>query len=145
MLLSSYLAHLIPALSGGSQDLVIEAVEVSRLLGLLQMDLAQANGQAMASVVSLRRHLWLSQTKLPLPVQRTFMGLPLMPGITFGPGVDAILQQTAKLHKDREMLQQFMDTSHLRPAPKKPWQPKLGLSPCLQQYLGPPPPPPNSL
>lgn len=143
MLLSSYLARLIPTLPGGSQDLVDEAMEVSRLLGLLQTDLARANGQAVASVVSSRRHLWLSQSKLPLPVQKTFMGLPLTPGATFGPGVDAILQQTAKLRKDRETLQQFMATSRPRPAHQTTWQPRYRLPPGLQQRLGPPPPPPS--
>ncbi|KAJ8346507.1 hypothetical protein SKAU_G00279080 [Synaphobranchus kaupii] len=51
------------------------------------------------------------------------MGLPLTPGLTFEPGVDTILQQTAKLHKARETLQQFMATSRPRPAPKQTWQP----------------------
>ncbi|KAJ8370060.1 hypothetical protein SKAU_G00100880 [Synaphobranchus kaupii] len=47
---------------------------------------------------------------------------------TFGPGVDTILQQTAKLRKDRETLQQFMATSRPRPAPKQTWQPSAASS-----------------
>lgn len=50
MLLGSYLAHLVPTLLGGSQNQVDEAV-MYRLLGLLQSELVQANGQVMASVV----------------------------------------------------------------------------------------------
>lgn len=50
MLLGSYLAHLVPTLLGGSQNQVDEAV-MYRLLGLLQSEMVQDNGQVMASVV----------------------------------------------------------------------------------------------
>ena len=83
---------------------------------MLHGELARGNGKAVASVVSSRRHLWLSQSKLPTPVQKTFLDLPFSPGLTFGPGVGTILEQTVKLRKDRETLQQFMATTRPRPA-----------------------------
>ena len=83
---------------------------------MLHGELVRGNGRAVASVVSSRRHLWLSQSKLPTPVQKTFLDLPFSPGLTFGPGVGTILEQTVKLRKDRETLQQFMATTRPRPA-----------------------------
>lgn len=50
ILLGSYLAHLVPTPLGGSKNQVDKAV-VYRLLGRLQSELVQANGQVMASVV----------------------------------------------------------------------------------------------
>ena len=120
MLLGSYLSRLIPALSGDDRTLADEAQEVSRLLHLLQAELARGNGLAVASVVSSRRHLWLSQTKLPPPIQKAFMDLPFTPEVAFGPGVEAILEQTVKLRKDRETLQQFMGATRPRPGPRQP-------------------------
>ena len=133
MLLQSYLATLIPALAEGSEGLHQEALEVSKLLGMLQGELARGNGMAVASVVSSRRHLWLSQSKLPTPVQKTFLDLPYSPGLTFGPGVGTILEQTVKLRKDRETLQQFMATTRSRPARSST------SAPASQQRSGNPP------
>ncbi|KAJ8349855.1 hypothetical protein SKAU_G00249850 [Synaphobranchus kaupii] len=104
----AYLAKLIPHLPDGNEDQLREATEVSKLLTLLQSDIARANGKAKASVVVSCRHHTLSQSKLPLSVQKTFLELPLTPGMTFDPGVDSLLQQTAKLRKDRAALQEFM-------------------------------------
>lgn len=56
----------------------------------------------MASVVTSRHNLWLAQSTLPLPFQKTFLELPFTPGFSFGPGVDNITEQTSKLCKDRD-------------------------------------------
>ena len=138
MLLGSYLAHLVPTLSGGSQNQIDEAVEVSRLLGLLQSELVRANGQAVASVVSSRRHLWANQSKkLPSHVKKAFCALPFTPGITFGKGVDDILRQTESLRRDREILDKFTGDTRPRPAPRKAWpQSDRGLSADMRRRLG---------
>lgn len=122
MLLSSYLAHVVPTLTGGSQSQIDEAIEVFRLLGLLQSELVRANGQAVASVVSSRRHLWVSQSKnLPCHVGKAFCELPFTPGITFGRGVDDILRQTESLCLVRSLF------SPASPGPRPGPIPKLSL------------------
>ena len=108
MLLQTYLKGLVPQVTGEEGPVTQEVTLVSGLIGQLQRDMAQANGKALAQVVTARRHLWLSQTKLPAAMQSTFSDLPLTPGITFGPGVDEILRQTDQVRKDRETLRHFM-------------------------------------
>lgn len=104
MLLSSYLAHLVPTLKGSSQSQIDKPVEVFRLLGLLQSELVQANGQAVASAVSSRLHLWVNQYKnLPCHVKKAFCELPFTAGITFGRGVEDILGQSESLHFARSL------------------------------------------
>lgn len=121
MLLSPYLAHVVPTLTGGSQSQIDEAMEVFRLLGLLQSELVWANGQAVASVVSSRRHLWVSQSKnLPCHVRKAFCELPFTPGITFGRGVDDILQT-----ESLRLVRSFFSTSS--PGPRPGPIPKLSL------------------
>ena len=108
MLLHAYLQSLLPQVTGEEGPLTQEVKLVSELICQLQKDMAQANGKALAQVVTARRHLWLSQTKLPAAMQSTFADLPLTPGVTFGPGVDDILRQTDQVRKDRETLRHFM-------------------------------------
>lgn len=97
-------------------------MEVFRPLGLLQSELVWANGQAVASVVSSRRHLWVSQSKnLPCHVRKAFCELPFTPGITFGRGVDDILRQTESLR----LVRSFFSTAS--PGPRPGPIPKLSL------------------
>ena len=72
-----------------------------RLLFLLQRDVACSNGRAMAQVITSQHHLWLAQSRLPAALQNTFATLPITPGLTFGPEVNEILEQTDEVHRDR--------------------------------------------
>ena len=142
MLLSSYLAHLVPnvwCLQGADQDWTDEALEVSRLLVLLQSEVVRANGQAVASVVESRRRLWLSLSGLEPHVQKAFCGLPFTPGVTFGSGVDDILRKTEDLRRDRDTLTKFQGFPRQRgsTAPRRPGsQGRRGLSASMQRRLG---------
>jgi hypothetical protein len=100
MLLQAYLQTLLPRLQEGTEELLQEAMEVSRLLSLLQRDVARANGRAMAQVVTSQHHLCLAQSRLPAAVQSTFATLPITPGLMFGPWVDDFLEQTDKVRRD---------------------------------------------
>ena len=100
--------RLLSQLQGGTEELHREAMEVSRQLSLLQRDVAPANGWAMLQVVTSRCHLWLAQSRLTPALQSIFSTHPLTPGLTFGPGVDDILEQTDKVCRYRETLRRFM-------------------------------------
>lgn len=63
MLLQAYLQTLYPRLQGGTEELLRKAMEVARLLCLLQRDVARSNGRAMVQVCTSRRHLWLAQSR----------------------------------------------------------------------------------
>lgn len=142
MLLGSYLAHLVPELQGAERGWTDEAMEVSRLLGLLQSELVRANGQAVASVVESRRRLWLSLSGLEPHVQKAFCGLPFTPGISFGTGVDDILRQTENLRRDRDTLNKFQGTPRQvgSAAPRRAGsQARRGLSASMRRRLGPAP------
>ena len=119
MLLHAYLQSLLPQVTGEEGPLTQEVNLVSGLIRQLQGDMAQANGKALAQVVTTRRHLWLSQTNLPAAMQTTFADLPMTPGITFGPGVDEILRQTDQVRKDRETLRHFMPPPQFQGPPFK--------------------------
>ena len=108
MLLHAYLQSLLPQVTGEEGPLTQEVKLVSGLICQIQRDMARANGKALGQIVTARRHLWLSQSKLPSGMQTTFADLPLTPGVTFGPGVDEILRQTDQVRKDRETLKHFM-------------------------------------
>ena len=142
MLLGAYLEHLVPHLHSEEQGWTDEAVEVSRLLGVLQSELVRANGQAMASVVDSRRRLWLARCGLEPTMRKSFSELPFTPGFTFGAGVDDILRRTETLRRDRDTIGVFQGPSQPRAksAPKRSWsQAKRGLSAGLQRRLGPAP------
>ena len=96
----AYLQTLLPRQQEGTEELLQEAMEVSRLLSLLQRDVAHANKRAMAQVVTSQHHLWLAQSRLPAALQITFATLPITPGLTFRQGVDDILEWTDKGRRD---------------------------------------------
>lgn len=76
MLLQAYLQTLYPRLQGGTEELLRKAMEVARLLCLLQRDVARSNGRAMVQVCTSRRHLWLAQSRL---LSRAHLPLTLSP------------------------------------------------------------------
>lgn len=137
-LLQSYQDLLLSRVSADyDQTLMNEMSQVSRLLTLLHTEMSRACGKSLAGVVLSRRQLWLSvkfsETNMSQLVQKLFLDLPVIPGHVFGPGVDAILEQTAKLQKDRETLQTFMAPPASRTPGQGQWQPKSQSSPWQQR------------
>ena len=65
MLLQAYLQTLLVRLQKGTEELLREAMEVSRLLFLLQRD-----------VVTSQCHVWLAQSRLTSALKSTFANHP---------------------------------------------------------------------
>jgi hypothetical protein len=70
-------------------------------------------------------------------VKKPLMELPISPGQVFGPGVAAILDQTATVREDKETLQSLMGP--LAPCHPTNLQYRPQLSLALTGCLGPPP------
>lgn len=136
-LLQTYQDLLISRVSADfDQSLVDEMTQVSSLLTHLHIEIARATGKSLAGVILSRRQLWLSQTKMPQSVQKPFLDLPVTAGHIFGPGVDAILEQTTKLRKDRETLQTFMGPPAPRVSAQSQWQPRSQFPPTVAGRSG---------
>ncbi|MGH0120351.1 UNVERIFIED_CONTAM: hypothetical protein FKN15_067736 [Acipenser sinensis] len=81
------------------------------LVKLAQMNV-RAQGRSIATLVVARRQLWLSQARVQAPL----LDAPILPGHTFGPAVEEMLQRSVKAH---EASQQFA-----KMWPSKPFQPR---------------------
>ncbi|XP_049321018.1 uncharacterized protein LOC125781314 [Astyanax mexicanus] len=64
--------------------------------------LTQEFGSLMASLVRLRRHLWLSQAPLSDACRTALRDLPLMPGQLFGPAATEALERRARMTETRQ-------------------------------------------
>ncbi|MGH0148236.1 UNVERIFIED_CONTAM: hypothetical protein FKN15_012173 [Acipenser sinensis] len=53
----------------------------------------QALGRSLASLIAVRRQLWLSQARIPDTDKSAFLDASISPGHTFGPAVEEILQR----------------------------------------------------
>ncbi|MGH0127699.1 UNVERIFIED_CONTAM: hypothetical protein FKN15_021529 [Acipenser sinensis] len=51
----------------------------------------QALGRSLASLIVARRHLWLSQARVPDVDKAALLDAPISPGHTFGPAVEETL------------------------------------------------------
>ncbi len=93
-ILQLYLHHL---LQGLNESLNPEKVAKLQLVSstLLRVSKGQATsvGRSTARLWRARRHLWLSQSRLPPVDSTSLLGLPVVPSAMFGPCAVEILQQ----------------------------------------------------
>ncbi|MGH0131820.1 UNVERIFIED_CONTAM: hypothetical protein FKN15_055947 [Acipenser sinensis] len=73
-----------------------ELVTVSQLLVRLAQLNSRAQGRSIASLVVARRQLWLSQARVQELDKAPLLDAPILPGHTFGPAVEEMLQRSAK-------------------------------------------------
>ncbi|XP_053190141.1 uncharacterized protein LOC128373962 [Scomber japonicus] len=78
---------------GGDSNISAEVQQVSSLLAKLMKEQAVATGRALASLCMVRRHLWLSQSRLQGEDRARLLRLPVVPSAMFGPDAKAMLQQ----------------------------------------------------
>ncbi|KAM3588091.1 uncharacterized protein V6R79_021034, partial [Siganus canaliculatus] len=75
------------------EDVAEEDQQVSSLLVKLVKEQAVAMGRAMASLWMVRRHPWLSQSRLQGEDRACLLRLPVVPSALFGPDANRMLQQ----------------------------------------------------
>ena len=85
-----------------------ELRKVSEVLVNLARGAAHSSGRSIASLWMARRHLWLTQSKLPEPDRNTLMKLFLNPGFTFGPGAVEMLRRAKESRESKKQREQLL-------------------------------------
>ncbi|KAI9534553.1 hypothetical protein NQZ68_012786 [Dissostichus eleginoides] len=80
-------------------QLIEELKQVAYMLPRLIKKQAEAAGKAMAALWLLRRHLWLSQSRLQQEDRACLMKLPVEPSAMFGQEASALLQRAQEARR----------------------------------------------
>ncbi|KAJ8364944.1 hypothetical protein SKAU_G00137750 [Synaphobranchus kaupii] len=100
-ILSLYLCHLSCGEQGGQggTEVAEEIILVSSHLSTIMTEQAEAAGRALATFWVVRRHLWLSQSRLQQEDRDCLLKLPVEPSTMFGPDAVRMLQQAQEARR----------------------------------------------